>query len=126
MAKCPEKVKLTFDMNELWLLKNKTARILWCCIKTGHLTSQYFNDNVLAVAEAIDKIHETKTLSYPKFKNVIERSTLQKFGRRTIKEVGFFCHQDEFDDEYWTGIYGYIMGEKELQIETPTESVKNG
>ena len=37
------------------IFEDRTATILWCCIKNGHVTSQYFNKNVLDVAEEFNK-----------------------------------------------------------------------
>jgi len=113
--KCPEKVIFAFDIRMISLLQNKTALILWACIKTGHITNQYFNDNVEAVAEAVDKMPER---TYENFKGIIQRSALHVFGLREREQVMFLTPiMADISDDFWQGIWDYIEGKKELEIE---------
>lgn len=105
--KAPTKIVFKFDpdTSDTPALTDRVGRILWACIKYQHIVSQYFNGNVQNVAL---RIAEKKPKTYEEFKVIILRSGLNIFGT----ELGF-----KLDDEFWQGIWEYVVGEKELEME---------
>jgi len=108
--KAPTKVVFAFDLDKANIpaLTDRVGRILWACIRVQHLVNQHFNDNVQNVAL---RIAEQKPKIYEEFKTIILRSGLNIFG--TIGNMNF----GNLDDEFWQGVWEYIIDEKELEIE---------
>lgn len=114
--KVPTKVVFAFDpdKSDIPALADKVGRILWACIRKQHIVSQHFNGNVQDVAL---RIIEEKPKDYKDFKAIIFSSGLSIFGT--------YCPIDEFnrqgcailDDEFWQGVWEYITGKKELEME---------
>ena len=90
------------------------GRILWACIKTGHITNQYFNGEVQAVALQLNKKFPE---SFEKFKGLIRMSGLTCFGVKTDEFMcGLKTAIGDLDDEFWQGIYDYLTKKKTLKI----------
>ena len=111
----PAIFKLSFDpdKSDLPVLKNQTGRILWMCIKSGHITSQHFNDHVLSVANRIEK---EAPQDYYAFEKIIKSSSLSVFGRVTVEETSLF-HHDKMDHEFWGEVWRTLKGRRRLDIE---------
>lgn len=114
--KVPTKVVFTFDPDKknIPALSDRVGRILWVCIRYQHIVSQYFNGNVQDVAL---RIAEKKPKSYDEFKRIILYSGLHVFGTRCpVNKMGNpLC--PVLDDEFWQGVWEYVTGEKELEME---------
>jgi hypothetical protein len=113
--KAPETVAFAFDpdKSDIPALANRIGRILWACIRSGHIVDQYFNDQVLDMAEWIDK---DKPSNYETFVKMINMSHLNRFGTRPYGEDGKECRGYRTDPEFWRGVWEYINGEKTLSI----------
>lgn len=116
--KAPTKVIFSFDPDRANIpaLSDRLGRILWACIKYQHIVSQHFNGNVQDVAL---RIAEQKPKNYEEFKTIISSSGLCNFG--TIWKNQYLgmpmTGWAVLDDEFWQGVWEYLMGKKELRIE---------
>lgn len=122
--KVPTRVTLAFDPEKSGLVSfsSEVGKILWCCVKYQHLADQYFDLHISQVAEYINV---NKIDTYEAFKNHISVSKLNMFGivyKGTRMEIIACCHR-ELDDEFWQGVWEYITGEKELEIEVKLTGV---
>ena len=122
--KVPTKVVFAFDYEKSSIpaLADKMGLILWGVIRTNHIVSQYFNDNVMDVVHRIEK-EEPK--DYAVFKNIITTSGLHIFGTICKKSERGFELRPVFDDEYWQGMWEYLMGEKSVDITKSLEAKKD-
>ena len=114
--KCSQKVTFNFNPNEsdIPALSDRIGRILWACIKTGHITSQYFNDHIAATALRIEM---EKPKDYEQFKDLIKRSPLQNFGTlRDPKQESRLTNWMILDDEFWKGMWYHITKKTKLEI----------
>ena len=114
--KCSQKVIFTFnpDESDIPALSDRVGRILWSCIKTGHITSQYFNDHVAATALRIEM---EKPKDYKDFKDLIRKSPLDCFGTmEDPDQLSRLSHCMILDDEFWQGMWYHITGETKLEI----------
>ena len=121
--KVPEKVVFSFDpdTSDIEALQTFEGRVMWACIKTQHITSQYFNGNVLAVATVI---RNTPRMTYRKFMRFV-RAYLGEFGTRMVKSENFGIEMYRtMDDEYWRGLWRYIKHRKVLNMQSPTSPSK--
>jgi hypothetical protein len=106
-----EEITLGFDPAESSdkkvreIFSNKTAYILWCLIKTQHIVSQYFNENVLAVAKTIE---EKKPENYRNFMQIINSSPLSGFGNIVIQE-NFMYSEKIPDSRFWSNVFKKII-----------------
>jgi hypothetical protein len=118
MMKAPEKVKLAFDPTEAGIVSftSRTAKILWCCIRKQHIVDQHFDSQVFGFAEWLD---EEWPDNYEHFKDKVFRTELRKFGTNWINTHPGFSSSGSpvLDDEFWQGVWSYLQGEKELEIE---------
>ena len=103
--KVAEEVNFEFDYTKSAdpVFKDSIACILWSVIKVQHITSQYFNGNILSVAK---ELREKKPKCYTEFRIIIKLGPLSEFG----KDNG------DMDDEFWKGVYKYFTGETILKI----------
>lgn len=112
-----QEVKLQFDpaKNEdeeiREIFKDSTATILWCSIKSGHVTSQYFNKNVLEVAKKYNKTH---TRDYDTFLDIV--SKLLVFGKVTVNQTIMQCDQ-KIDHEFWGDVFRSVIGQRHFKWE---------
>lgn len=110
------------DKTDLPVLKHRIGKILWTCIKHRHITSQYFNNDILMTAERIEK---EAPENYITFKHIIKTSPLSVFGKITIDENVTYSHA-EMDHEFWGGVWALIKGRRTLRINitTPNKSIQ--
>lgn len=112
--KCIEVAKLSFDPETTENLKDifecHQAKVLWCCIKNNHVTSQFFNKKILSVGLDLQKNY---ACSYTEFIKIC--SPLSDFGIVNIREFGHY-HR-ETDHEYWGGIYEKAIHHAYFKIE---------
>ena len=113
MNKVPKQVTFLFDPDNSGIpaLSDFRGRILWACIKAGHITSQHFNGNVQDVAI---RLQEEEPREYKDFKNIIQSSGLNVFGTNCVRR-GMEGYR-ELDDKYWTDMWDYLTKRKELKI----------
>ncbi len=100
------------------ILKNKTASILWCAIKAGHITDQYFNQEVLEVAKSIDS---SDTNDYKVFLGLCERLT-NLYGRVNVYDTSF-NKQYEKDHEFWGDIFKAIHRQRCFRTEVELSEI---
>lgn len=101
--------KITFDPEADPTIKkifdNRASAVLWCCIKSGHITDQYFDDKILKMAE---KLQEKLPTKYQKFLKVV-RPLTEHFGKVYSASHGMYSsHETVIDNEFWMGIYDMI------------------
>ena len=110
--KAPTEIEIAFDVEEAGVASftSETAKIIYCCIRKQHIVDQHFDSQVFGFAEYLD---ENLPLDYEGFKNMIESTELSKFG---ILEGGRRTCCGPLDDEFWQGVWQYIIGEKKLEI----------
>ena len=108
--KAPTKVVFAFDpdKSDIPVLTDRVGKILWACIRKQHIVSQYFDGNVQDVTLSIA---EQKPENYEDFKKIILCSGLNIFG--TIGNMNYY----NLDDEFWQGVWEYVQGKKELEME---------
>lgn len=82
------------------IFKSRTALILWCSIKSLHVTHQYFNSTVLEIAKELDR---QKPENYKEFLDITFKLNLQ-FGVVTVEELMYRC-ETVIDNEFWADIY---------------------
>jgi hypothetical protein len=95
------------------IFKNKIATILWCSIKAGHVVDQYFNKNILEIA---NKLNEHQ--HYCNFLKITSDLNSQ-FGRVTVDGT-MLHHYDEIDHEFWSDIFKAINNQRCFKIEIAT------
>jgi hypothetical protein len=110
-------IKLSFDPNEAEpkikkIFNDPIAKILWCVIRSHHITDQYFNDMVLEVADLLEK---KKPQNYWEFRRLIGCLSA-KFGRVIVEEK-WLTVDSEIDHEFWSDIYKMIYGKIKLKVE---------
>ncbi len=115
--KAPTEVVLAFNPEESGVVSftSKTAKIIWCCIRKQHIVDQHFDSKVFSFAEYLD---ENMPSCYEAFKNIVNCTDLRVFGiiyTGTPMEQSACCNR-ELDDEFWSGVWEYITGEKMLEI----------
>jgi len=119
MTKCIEVAKLEFDPEKLddpdlvKIFKSHTAKVLWCCIKAGHITDQFFNEKILYISGVIDVKRKDSLYSYNDFVKIIE--PLRDFGRIHVREFG--RSTAVIDHEFWGGVYASIERYSDFKIE---------
>lgn len=115
--KVPTTVVFAFNPDESGIkaLATFEGRVLWACIKTQHITSQHFNDNVEAVSQWLRSDRKPKT--YRQFIAGIRGSGLDIFGTRMLKnDLGWEVYRT-LDDEYWRGVWRYLKHRCILSIQ---------
>jgi hypothetical protein len=122
-----ETIKLSFDPKESndevkKIFENETSKILWCCIKSGHITSQYFNNTIIKVTQTIS---DKKPENYKDFLGCIAPLT-NNFGRICVSESQFGGSDYEIDHEFWSDIFNFINHKKffEVQIKNLNKTVE--
>ncbi len=120
MAKIPSKVVFGFDpdKSDIPALGSFVGRLLWACIRTNHIVSQYFDGNVQKVAVLLDK---DKPANYAAFKRIISSSGLNVFGTHWVGGGNSFGGHTELDDEYWKGMWDYVTRKKVFEMEIKIE-----
>jgi len=110
--KCLEIAKLQFKPensdNEIKeIFECYESKVLWCCIKSNHVTDQFFNTRIIAVAKELQQ-HQPN--EYDEFIKLCE-PLVNLFGRITIQGTAFDMLQPtKTDHEYWSGIFNHING----------------
>lgn len=102
------------DTSNIPALTDKTERIIWACIRYQHIVSQYFNDNVAMV---VLRIAEIKPKNYEEFKAIIATSDLRVFGTLLMPSPLGEAVCPVLDDEFWRGVWEYVTGNKQLEME---------
>jgi len=110
--KIPETIKLQFDPTKSGkkvqeIFANKTATILWCAIRNGHIVDQHFNDKVLSVARAFNK---KQPRLYNEFLEMAAPLSAM-YGRATVWE-GYLYTDTRIDHEFWGQVYMTICGKR--------------
>jgi len=117
--KAPSEIKIGFDPTNAdpeirQVFNNRTAMILWCCIKNTHLTDQHFPRLCLEVASSVDNISYPENIKYSSFMRYASPLN-SKFGRVTVYEHGPNS-QSAVDNEFWGGIFMIIKGQRNLRL----------
>lgn len=116
--KCLEEYTLHFDPaksnNEMIkkVFNCRPASILWCSIKSGHVTSQYFNEDVLRAGERIQK---EGCANYDDFLSMCAQLTHQ-FGKVTVSESCLGLPDQRIDNEFWGSIYQATCGKRLFKL----------
>jgi hypothetical protein len=112
--KAPTEVKFSFDPIKAGVVSfgNDIAKIIYCCVRKGHIVDDRFDDQVFVFSE---KLLENMPEFYNDFKKMVAKSNLNQFGRRTIREFGF-RHETILDDNFWIGVWEYINKWETLDI----------
>jgi hypothetical protein len=126
----PETFTLRFDPEESenldikMIFRNKTAKIIWCAIKSAHVTDQYFNSTVLEVGETLT--HAEDPCDYRAFLALTAKLN-RTFGRICVYE-SLMQHQYEIDHEFWSDIFKAINGRRAFNIEVrlPVTTTQRG
>lgn len=124
MSHAPEVIYLKFDPEASTepkvaeIFRDPTARILWCLIKAGHITDQYFNDSVLAVGKAFSEAGCPR--SYQDFLKLAKPLTSQ-YGEVTVFET-FMFNQKEIDHEFWGDVFKALHNKRCFQIKIASDS----
>lgn len=101
------------------IFKSRTASILWCAIKTCHITDQYFNKEILETSKLIDS---ADTRNYQEFLKLCKILT-DRFGLLNVFDTQF-NKQWEIDHEFWSDIFKAILRMRvfKTEIEAPKET----
>lgn len=118
MAKAPEKLVFSFDPRTSAVigLSDEKFKIIWGCIKTGHIVDQYFNGHV---QKLVDCLNDEMPGNYDQFKMMVGSSGLSTYGNKY--EGGEYGYRT-MDDEFWKCVFDYITGVKNLEIEIPSNA----
>ena len=111
-----ERYKLGFDPSKTDLapiFECQPAKVLWMCIKSCHVTSQYFNDTVLEVGK---ELKEKGYIKYPEFEK-ITRPLNCVFGVVSADRNGGYRM---VDTEFWTDIYKAIYDGRMCEADIKT------
>ena len=93
------------------IFEDRTATILWCGIRGGHVTSQYFNQNVLKVAKEFDK--KSYRTDYDEFLKVAHVLTAT-FGQATVYETTM-THNQRIDNEFWGEMFRILIRQRAFE-----------
>lgn len=113
--KVPTEITIAFDPIGAGVASftSKTAKIIYCCIRKQHIVDQYFDAQVFGFAEGLD---EDMPEDYEEFKKRVRGSALSVFGTKIVPPESLFRQVTRLDDEFWQGVWKYIIGEGELEI----------
>lgn len=106
------------------IFKDRTSLILWTCIRSKHITDQYFSKKIKDVA---DRIKKEKPDNYFDFEKIIKSSKLRGFGQVSVHETMHYCDK-KMDHEFWSDIWKAIKGKRLFKIEiiSDEENKKEG
>jgi hypothetical protein len=99
------------EKSDLLVLANSKARKVWAAIKARHLVDQYFDDDCLAFALAIDR---TQTSSTPELIKLATRHRLHFYGNDTATR--------QPDPERWGELLAWLRGELHVEQIMPAAS----
>lgn len=94
------------------IFKDPIARVLWCTIRCGHITSQYFNPLIIEIAEDLRK---SEPKDYRDFLKRIVPLTNQ-FGRICVQESRLLFHDYEIDHEFWADVYNMCFHNRYFKV----------
>lgn len=103
-----EVYELGFDIKEVTdkelkaIVGNKSAMILWCSIKSAHITPDGFNQLVLMIADRLGYFRGT----WDEFLKIV-RPLSKKYGTVSAGDTHFII-----DNEFWADIYNAVRGRR--------------
>ena len=114
MSKLPDVFEFQFDpkTSKGAVFQDRVGFVLWTCIKSGHIVSQYFNDDVMLVSQ---RVKTEKPDSYYAFKKIIEVSPLSSFGRFNYL-ISLNESINELDQQFWAIVWRYVRSPSSMKI----------
>jgi hypothetical protein len=95
------------------IFQNNAAKVLWCAIKSSHVTDQYFNKITLDVSASF--YSAVNPCDYREFLVLTARLN-NVYGRICVYET-IIHKQFEIDHEFWSDILKAITGKLSFVIE---------